>query len=68
MEKAMQPHWKEAAQKERTALLNKGLQVTTLSPEESKTYLDLSFNSVMNAVLKSSPEYGVKIKELLTKK
>ncbi|MHB8984165.1 MAG: TRAP transporter substrate-binding protein DctP [Carboxydocellales bacterium] len=67
MEKAMEQHFTEVKGKERQVLTGKGLQVVELSPEDSKKYLQLAFDGVMNTVLKASPEYGTKIKEILTK-
>lgn len=68
MENQMEKHFKELAAKERKVLTEKGIKVMQLSPEDSKVYLQHAFDAVMEVVMKSSPEYGPKLKAILTPK
>lgn len=68
MEKNMEQHWGQIENQYLQELVKEGLQVIQLSPEDSKTFLQLSFDSVMNNVMKNCPEYGPKLQKILTQK
>ncbi len=68
MEKNMEQHWGQIEKQYQQDLVKEGLQMDQLSPEDSKTFLKLSVDSVMNTVLKTCPEYGPQLQKLLTQK
>lgn len=67
MEKAMEQHFKELVKSDRELLTQKGIKVIQLPPEETANFLKLADEAIMNNVLKASPEYGQKIKDVLSK-
>ncbi len=65
VEKDMGQHFEQLAKDDRKVFADKGIQVITLNDADAKTYIDMAYKSVWDAVLKNDPETGAKIKKAL---
>ncbi len=65
VEKEMVGYYDKILKEDRQILADNGVEVVTLSDEEAKIYVDMAYEAVMNEVLRTSPEYGERIKEAL---
>lgn len=65
VEREMVGHYEELFKQDREKLKEYGIEVIELSEEEAKIYVDMAYEAVMNEVLRTSPEYGERIKKLL---
>jgi TRAP-type C4-dicarboxylate transport system substrate-binding protein len=65
VEAEMTDHFDKIFKEDREMLTGKGIEVIELPEEEAEKYRDIAYKAVMDQVLKTSPEYGQRIKELL---
>ncbi len=68
MEKEMVGHYEELYETDRQKLKEKGIEVVKFEGEEAEKYVDMAYKAVLNEVLRTAPEYGEKVEELLFKK
>lgn len=68
MEKDMVNHYEELYEADRKKLKEKGIEVVTLEGEEAERYKNMAYEAVMNEVLRTSPEYGERVEDLLFEK
>jgi len=61
----MTDHFDQIFKEDREMLKEKGIEVIELPEEEAEKYRDVAYKAVMDQVLKTSPEYGERIKVLL---
>ena len=61
-------HAKELDERSMKVYLEAGVEIIELSPAETKEYVRIAYDETWAEVMRSAPEYGPKLKELLTKK
>lgn len=65
VEKNMGQHFEQLAQDDRKKITADGIQVITLDNDTAKTYVDMAYKAVWDAVMKTDPTNGPKIKQAL---
>ncbi len=66
-EKEAVRHFQELAKAERPKLLQAGLQVIQLPPDEAKKFLQISYDAAWKEIIEKCPETGLPLKKLLSK-
>jgi TRAP-type C4-dicarboxylate transport system substrate-binding protein len=67
-EKRVVAYFYDLAKQERPILLKEGIQVIDLPPAEKEKFLKVAYEEGWKDILQKSPQAGLKLKELLTKK